>query len=141
MQKPRDSHHFLYHELGLNFSFIYCTACSAKFYAINSSSYISRIPLCRRPLSLGFKVIYFVANLYKEYQISLSQDTSLTLIILYFLPAGFCVPQPNSQSLTGRKNSAIGLSYWPAYIGWRASTATLCLNQLYPPVRDYEFGY
>jgi hypothetical protein len=32
-------------------------------------------------------------------------------------------------------------SYRPArLLGWRASTTTLCRNQLYPPVRDYEFG-
>jgi hypothetical protein len=29
----------------------------------------------------------------------------------------------------------------PGYIGWRASMTTLCRSQLYPPVRDYEFGY
>ncbi len=28
----------------------------------------------------------------------------------------------------------------PGYIGWRASTNTLCRSQLYPPVRDYELG-
>jgi hypothetical protein len=26
-------------------------------------------------------------------------------------------------------------------IGWGAGTTTLCRSQLYPPVRDYEFGY
>jgi hypothetical protein len=26
-------------------------------------------------------------------------------------------------------------------VAWRAGTATLCRSQLYPPVRDYEFGY
>jgi hypothetical protein len=31
-----------------------------------------------------------------------------------------------------------GLSW---YIGWRAGTTTLCHSRLYPPVRDYEFGY
>jgi hypothetical protein len=29
----------------------------------------------------------------------------------------------------------------PGYIVWRAGTTTLCWSQLYPPVRDYEFGY
>ncbi len=28
----------------------------------------------------------------------------------------------------------------PGYIGWRASTRTLCRSWQYPPVRDYEFG-
>ncbi len=27
------------------------------------------------------------------------------------------------------------------YISWRAGRTTLCHSRLYPPVRDYEFGY
>ncbi len=27
------------------------------------------------------------------------------------------------------------------YVGWWAGKTTLCRSQLYPPVRDYEFGY
>ncbi len=39
-------------------------------------------------------------------------------------------------------NSGIGLSYRPARLHWLADCATnLCRSQLYPPVRDYEFGY
>ncbi len=40
-------------------------------------------------------------------------------------------------------DSDIGLSYRPArlHIGWRAGTTALCQSRLYPPVRDYEFGY
>jgi hypothetical protein len=40
-------------------------------------------------------------------------------------------------------DSGIGLSYRTARlnIGWRTGTTTLCQSRLYPPVRDYEFGY
>ncbi len=27
------------------------------------------------------------------------------------------------------------------YIRWRVGTTTLCQRRLYPPIRDYEFGY
>jgi hypothetical protein len=27
------------------------------------------------------------------------------------------------------------------FIGWRAGTTALCQSRLYPPVRDYDFGY
>jgi hypothetical protein len=27
------------------------------------------------------------------------------------------------------------------YVGWWAGMTTQCRSQLYPPVRDYEFGY
>ncbi len=27
------------------------------------------------------------------------------------------------------------------HIGWRAGTTTLCHSRLFPPARDYEFGY
>ncbi len=46
--------------------------------------------------------------------------------------------------------SSTGLRWWtqfcrtgpPGYIGWQASTTTLCRSQLkYLPFRDYEFGY
>ncbi len=44
--------------------------------------------------------------------------------------------------LGDKVNSGIGLSYRHARLqGWRAVTTTLCLSWLYPPVRDYEFGY
>ncbi len=29
----------------------------------------------------------------------------------------------------------------PGYTGWQAGKTPLCRSQLYPPVRDYEFGY
>ncbi len=37
----------------------------------------------------------------------------------------------------------IGLSYRPArlHIDWQAGTTTLCRSQLYPPFREYDFGY
>jgi hypothetical protein len=36
----------------------------------------------------------------------------------------------------------IGLSYrHVGYIGWRAGTTTQCYSRLYPPARDYGFGY
>ncbi len=39
-------------------------------------------------------------------------------------------------------NCGIGCRTGPSgYKGWRAGTTTQCLSQLYPPVRDYEFGY
>jgi hypothetical protein len=27
------------------------------------------------------------------------------------------------------------------YMDWRAGTTTLCHSRLFPPIRDYEFGY
>ncbi len=50
--------------------------------------------------------------------------------------AKFIVPD-----LGDKVDSGIGLSYRPAYIALPAGTATLCRSQLYPPIRDYEFGY
>jgi hypothetical protein len=41
-------------------------------------------------------------------------------------------------------NSGIGLAYrmTKLHIGWRDGTTTLCMrSQLYPPVKEYEFGY
>jgi hypothetical protein len=40
-------------------------------------------------------------------------------------------------------NCHIGLSYQPAmsYICSRVGTTTLCLSQLHPHLRDYEFGF
>ncbi len=36
-------------------------------------------------------------------------------------------------------NSGIRCTGPTGYLGWQAGTTTLCLSQLYPPFREYEF--
>jgi hypothetical protein len=49
--------------------------------------------------------------------------------------AAFIVPDRGDKV-----GSGIGLSY-RQYKGWQAVMTTLCRSQLYPPFRDYAFGY
>ncbi len=52
--------------------------------------------------------------------------------------AKFILPDCKGIQLTLVQDSRTGP---PGYIDWWAGTTTLCRSQLYPPVRDYEFGY
>jgi len=49
----------------------------------------------------------------------------------------------NFPYMGDKADSGIGLSYRPArlHTGCRAGTTSLCGSQLYPPFRNYEFGY
>jgi hypothetical protein len=53
------------------------------------------------------------------------------------LVAKFIVPDWGDKGDSG----TVLLYRPPGYIGWRAGTTTPSQNQLYPPFRNYEFGY
>ncbi len=65
----------------------------------------------------------------------------LVFSLIFFMArpeAKFIVSDRRNKVASGK-----GFSYRPArlHIGWRAGRTALCRSQLYPPVRDYEFGY
>ncbi len=77
-----------------------------------------------------------------------SRQIAETVIFIYVLsyPKKWRITKPYRSFAEIKKRMTSTLAWGfptspPGCIGWRAGTTNLCRSQLYPPVRDCEFGH
>jgi hypothetical protein len=84
------------------------------------------LELFRLHLAFKYKEDLYKNNVEKEYQEGCKKRRNF-MMISNLMEVDKTITQ-KSQARQG-------------YIGWQAGTTALCQSQLYPPFRDYEFGF